>query len=60
MKAMRFARDVKTEMGKVTWPTMKSTRTMTMVVILLAFVMSLYLWGVDVVLRGAVNWLLGA
>lgn len=60
MKAMRFARDVKTEMGKVTWPDMKSTRTMTMVVILLAVLMAGYLWLVDVVLRSGVNWLLGA
>lgn len=60
MKAMRFARDVKTEMGKVTWPDMKSTRMMTIVVVILAVLMAAYLWLVDVVMRAGVNWLLGA
>lgn len=60
MKAMRFARDVKAEMGKVTWPSFKSTRTMTFVVLVLAFIMSLYLTFVDFVLSAGVNWLIGA
>lgn len=57
---MKFLREVRAEMAKVTWPTMASTRTFTLGVFILAFLMGAYLWGVDVILSAGVRWIIGA
>lgn len=61
MKPMKFMRDVRAEATKVTWPDMKTTRQMTIMVFILVVLVALYLlgvdviigWGMDSILRGA-------
>ena len=60
MKPMKFLREVRSEMSKVTWPSMASTRMFTLGVFLLAFIMGAYLWGVDLILSAGVQWIVGA
>lgn len=58
-KANEFFRNVKSELGKVTWPTKKDTYGSTIVVIALVVVVAVFLWLVDTalstVIRGLLN-----
>ena len=49
-KTKNFIDEVKTELGKVTWPTRKETVATTWVVVVIIFLISLYLGACDVVL----------
>ena len=49
-KTRNFIEEVKTELGKVTWPTRKETIATTWVVVVIIFLISLYLGACDVVL----------
>lgn len=46
-----FARDAKTEVKKVVWPTRKEAMQLTAVVFVFVLVMALFLWGTDKVLE---------
>ena len=49
-KTRNFFEEVKTELGKVTWPTRKETVATTWVVVVIIFLISLYLGACDVLL----------
>lgn len=57
-KAMKFMRDVRAEGNKVTWPGLKQTRTMTIMVFVLVVIIGLYLLLVDAGISVALNFLL--
>ncbi len=59
-KMMKFAREVKAEVSKITWPGIKETRMMTIVVFILVILVAVYLLAIDFVLGFAMSWLLGA
>ena len=46
-RAQRFLKDVRTEMRKVTTPSMKQVQATTMVVVVTVFLFALYFYGVD-------------
>ena len=46
-----FLSQVRNEMQRVTWPSMKEVQATTLVVILTSVLFGLYLWGVDLVLN---------
>jgi preprotein translocase subunit SecE len=50
-KTTRFLKEVRTEMGKVSWPPKKQVIGSTAVVIVSVFILSLFLGLVDVILR---------
>ena len=52
---VRFYRDVKTELRKVTWPSRKEVYGTTTVVIASVFFFGFYLFLVDFILRNAVE-----
>lgn len=54
-KIFKFASEVKGEATKVTWPSFKDTRGMTIMVVLLVTFFSIYLWIADWALSGAVR-----
>lgn len=54
-----FAKDSVAEAKRVVWPTRKETLQTTVVVIVFAFVMAIFLWGVDATLMIFVNKLMG-
>jgi preprotein translocase subunit SecE len=60
MKVFKFAREVKAEMTKVTWPSLKDTRMMTLMVFILVVFFAIYLSLVDIVLSSGVRWLLAS
>ena len=52
-----FFTEVRNEMRRVTWPSRKEVYATTLVVILTSAFFGLYLWGLDVALSAAVNWI---
>jgi preprotein translocase subunit SecE len=50
-KTTRFLKEVRTEMGKVSWPPRKQVIGSTAVVMVSVFIVSLFLGLVDVILR---------
>ena len=55
--ARNFFVEVRNEMRRVTWPSRKEVYATTLVVILTSAFFGLYLWGLDVALSAAVNWI---
>ena len=55
---LKFFRDVKAEGKKVTWPGLKQTRGMTIMVFILVTIIALYLLLVDMTISTALNFLL--
>ena len=52
-----FLTEVRNETRRVTWPSRKDVYATTVVVILTSAFFGLYLWGMDLALAYAVNWL---
>jgi len=52
-----FLTEVRNEMRRVTWPSRKEVYATTVVVILTSAFFGLYLFGLDVLLNAAVNWI---
>lgn len=52
-----FLADVRSEMRRVTWPSRREVYATTVVVILTASCFGLYLWGLDLAINWAVNWI---
>jgi preprotein translocase subunit SecE len=50
-KTTRFLKEVRTEMGKVSWPPQKQVIGSTAVVIVSVFIVSLFLGLIDVIVR---------
>lgn len=53
-----FFSDVRNEIRKVTFPSMKEVRATTIVVIITVFVFAFYFWLIDLALNPAMNWVL--
>jgi preprotein translocase subunit SecE len=51
-----FIGEVRAELKRVTWPSRKEVYATTLVVILTSIFFGVYLWGLDLVLSAAVNW----
>jgi len=56
---MEFARQVRQETSKVTWPTRKETITTTIMVFVLSIVLAIVFFGIDKILAWGVKMLLG-
>ena len=52
-----FLTEVRNEMRRVTWPSRREVYATTVVVILTSAFFGLYLWGLDLGLSWAVNWI---
>ena len=52
-----FLTEVRNEMRRVTWPARKEVYATTIVVIVSSAFFGLYLWGLDLALNWAVNWI---
>ena len=52
-----FLAEVRNELKRVTWPSRKEVYATTVVVILVSFFFGVYLWGVDMVVSHAVQWI---
>ena len=58
-KVVQFFREVKHEMSRVTWPTLKDTRMLTLMVFVMVTIMAIFLWLVDLALNAGINTILG-
>ena len=56
-RARRFLSDVRSELGRVTWPTRREVWATTVVVILTSLLFGVYLYAVDVGLTKLVEWI---
>lgn len=54
-----FLQSARTELRKVVWPTRQETMQVSIIVIIMVFVMSLILWGFDIVLFNFMAWMTG-
>jgi len=54
-----FVRQVRQEIGRITWPTRRETVATTVMVFVMVFVLSIFFLVVDQVLATAVTWILG-
>ena len=52
-----FFTEVRNEMRRVTWPSRKEVMATTFVVLVTALFFGLYLYGIDLALSAALNWL---
>jgi preprotein translocase subunit SecE len=59
MNPAKFIREVRTEVGKVTWPTRKETMVSTMMVLIIAFIASLFFLAVDGIFAWGITAILG-
>ncbi len=57
-RGRRFLIEVRSELGRVTWPTRLEVWATTIVVILTSLVFGLYLYGVDLALSRLVGWII--
>jgi preprotein translocase subunit SecE len=55
----KFAQDVKAEALRITWPSGKETRQMTLMVFILVTLVAVYLVGIDLGIGALLNWFLG-
>jgi len=55
-RARRFLSDVRSELGRVTWPTRREVWATTVVVILTSLLFGIYLYSVDIALTRLVEW----
>jgi preprotein translocase subunit SecE len=55
--ARNFLTEVRNETRRVTWPSKKEVYATTVVVILTSAFFGIYLWGMDIALSYAVNWI---
>jgi preprotein translocase subunit SecE len=55
-RGRRFLSEVRSELGRVTWPTRREVWATTVVVILTSMVFGIYLYTVDVTLSKFMNW----
>ena len=56
-RARRFLTDVRSELGRVTWPTRREVWATTVVVILTSLLFGIYLYTVDIALTKLVEWI---
>ena len=59
-RAKRFLGEVRSELGRVTWPTRREVWATTVVVILTSTLFGVYLYVVDIGLSTFMNWALAA
>ena len=52
-----FVNQVKTEAGKIVWPTGRETMQTTILVLIMTTILSLFFLGVDTVFNAIVTWL---
>jgi preprotein translocase subunit SecE len=58
-RGRRFLTEVRSELGRVTWPTRREVWATTIVVILTSMVFGIYLFAVDLGLSRTVDWIIG-
>lgn len=56
---MGFAKEARSEVRKVVWPTRQETMQITGIVLVVVVVVGLILWGIDAILLHMVAWLTG-
>lgn len=58
-KIVQFFREVRHEMSRVTWPSLKDTRMLTLMVFIMVTIMAVFLWLVDLAMNAGINTILG-
>jgi preprotein translocase subunit SecE len=56
--ASRYIKEVRSELGKVIWPTREQTINLTIIVLVVMVAMSLFLGGLDVIFGGLIQLLI--
>lgn len=58
-QVIRFVRDVRAEVNRITWPSFPETRRLTIMVGILAVIVSLFLVGVDLLIGAGLSGIFG-
>jgi len=56
---IEFLRQVRQELGRVTWPSRKETTVSTIMVFVMVFISAIFLFLVDEVVSDIIQWILG-
>ncbi|WP_457644737.1 preprotein translocase subunit SecE [Persephonella sp.] len=56
-EAVKFLKEVREELKKVTWPSKQLVRTATIAVIIFTLIVAVYLWGLDILFDRIFNFL---
>lgn len=56
---LNFAKEARTEVRKVVWPTRQETQQTTIIIIIATIIMGLILWGLDAILLRVVSFFTG-
>lgn len=56
---IKFGRDVRAEVNRITWPSWADTRRLTLMVFVLAMLIALYLTGVDLLIGYVLSLIFG-
>jgi preprotein translocase subunit SecE len=56
---LKFGRDVRTEIRRISWPSAADTRRMTLMVFILVSIIALFLLAVDLLIGAGLSWLFG-
>lgn len=59
LKAVKFYKEVKSEMAKVAWPSRKETMMSTIMVFIFVALTALFLFAADQIIAVVVQWILG-
>lgn len=58
-RLVRYLRESRAEMRKVTWPTREEALNLTAIVLIVTVLMSMFLWGLDVIFDSVMLRLIG-
>jgi len=56
---LKFGRDVRAEIRRISWPSAADTRRMTLMVFILVSIIALFLLAVDLLIGAGLSWLFG-
>ncbi|MEI6730504.1 MAG: preprotein translocase subunit SecE [Pseudomonadota bacterium] len=59
MNPSKFIKEVRQEVSRVTWPTLKETKASTLMVLVLVLLSGLFFWIVDSIISASVHLILG-
>lgn len=56
-KTIKYLGDVRTEMGKVIWPTRAQLRESAVIIVVLSLILAIFIFGIDFILSGILKFI---
>ncbi len=59
-RIVNYLKGVRTEVARVSWPTRNEVISLTALILIMAVILTLYIWGVDAIIGGVFRLILGS